>query len=220
MANAIGNRELWIPLDWSGDNEAITLQGTTGLIFKGGNAELMFAVYETMPQSQDAPGVFRNHSAITSFVFKIRSGSYAGTLLLDSNSGGTTSLNPNPPPDEEDFIERSAAPIRILLPYTITAITAGDHYFTFSAVLNNGEQFDGRGRISVLDIGLGAVDSVAPASPTAATTDWVLGLINGCVKYGKNPSGKTATFVSPNGAFGRTKGADDDGNEMSVLETY
>ena len=78
----------------------------------------------------------------------------------------------------------------------------------------------GRGHITCEDIGIGAADSVAPAGASAATTDMVNAALQQCLKYGKNPAGKSFSLTSPNGLKGRLKYTSDDGEDASELVNY
>lgn len=218
-------REIWIPINVNGDTDATALSGSPGLMFKGAETMFRLALFETMPQDVNNPGVFRNHANLISFLLKVRSGDYgaSGVLLLDSSSGATVTINATV--TEAQFIAREAAPISIYCPSAITAITTTGqpHYLSFTgATSDTPAQPDGFGfgRLAVKDIGIGAADSVAPAAPIAVTSDMFNAALAACVKYGKNPAGKTWTGVGSAGLVGRTFGCDDDGNAMAVLETY
>lgn len=213
-------REIWLPVDVNGSGEPLELAGGSPLIFKGAECMIRLALFDRMPRSQTEPGEFRNVSSIALFEFKIRSGSYAGTLLLNSTSGGF--VDKDATCTETEFFNKSKAPINILLPAAITSIAAGNQYFTLTGQTVEKSDIDafGRGRIVIEDIGIGAADSAVPASPTAPSKEYVDAVLAQCVKYGKNPRAKTATFVSRNGKHGRTIGCDDNGQQLSNRESY
>ena len=197
------------------------MTGSPGRMFKGGEVMFRLALFDSLPVDSDNVGVFRNHANLATFLMKIRSGSYAGTLLMDSTSGATVTIKTTV--TEQQFFDQQDAPISIYCPNAITAIAEGNQYMTFAGTtLDAPAQIDGlgRGRIAVEDIGLGLADSVTPTGPAAVSSDVVNALFALCVKFGLNPAGKTATFVSPNSTVGRTIGCDDEGQQLSVLETY
>lgn len=213
-------RKIWLPIDVNGDDLVKTIQGSAPLMYKGGETMLCIALFNSMPNSS-SNGEFLNHALLASFFVKIRTGSHAGTAILDSTAGGDTEIDPTV--TEAQFAARTKAPIQIYLPTLITAITAGSQYIQFiGATTDKPAQPDGfgRGLITVEDIGIGAADSVAPAADGAASMSVVNAALAQCVKYGKNPRGKTVTFVSPNAGKGRTIGCDDAGKQISNLETY
>lgn len=213
-------REIWLPLDVNGDEEARTLNGGTPMIYKG--AEVMFRIglFDVLPVNSDNPGTFRNHANLVAFLLKIRSGSYAGSLQLDSSAGGDLSFDPTV--TEAQFLNKQKAPISVYLPGSITGITAGELYMTFTGLTSESAQPDafGRARVTVTDIGIGTVSSAPAAGVQVVTTDMFRAALNGCVKYGKNPAGKSFTLVSPNGQKGRNYSVDDKGTAGAKLETY
>jgi hypothetical protein len=211
-------REVWMPIDVNGDGEASTKDGNTPLIYKGAEVMFRLALFDVMPVDEDEPGEFRNHANLVSLLLRIRSGSYAGTVLLDSSTG-TVSFDATATPAQ--FMAKEKAPISIHLPSAITGITAGDQYMVFSGVTSEGAEPDvfGRSRVSVLDVGIGGGSVPEPAESFVTMADFRAAL-QGVVKYGKNPKGKTVTLVSRSGSKGRTMGCDDDGNAMSVKEVY
>ena len=76
------------------------------------------ALYDRLPVDENDPGEFRSHANLALVEFKIRSGSYAGTLLLNSSSGGFPDIRSTPV--AEQFIIKKDAPISIRLPAAIT----------------------------------------------------------------------------------------------------
>jgi hypothetical protein len=213
-------RKIWLPIDVNGDAAVLNAAGRQALMYKGGEVMFCLALFNRLPAGEDA-GEFLNHARIATFLLKIRQTNYTGTLLLDSSAGATVEIDPTV--TEDQFKARTKAPIQIYCPSAITAIAAGTLYMTFiGATTDAPAQPDpfGRGVITCEDIGIGAADSVAPAGAQAATTDMLNAIAQQCVKYGKNPAGKTFTLVSPNNTRGRKFGVSDDGKEIANLERY
>lgn len=216
-------RKIWIPIDANGDGESQTIAGKQALAYLGGEVMFCLGLFNRMPAGNEV-GEFLNHNKLASFLLKIRQGSYASTTLkLDSSTAGAE-VEIDGAVTEQQFSSRAKAPIQIYLPRALTAnLVAETLFMTFTgATTDKPTEPDvfGRGKIEVIDVGLSLADAVAPAGVQAASTDMVQALFQQTVKYGKNPPGKTATFVSRNNRFGRPVGCDDNGNALANLERY
>lgn len=215
-------REIWLPIDVNGDTDARALTGNSPMIYKGAECVFRLALYDRLPLSEENPGEFRNHQNIVAFLLSIKTGSYAGTEVL--NTGWFDGLVLDAAATEAQFITKQRAPISIHVPGSYTAaLTAGEHYLTFSGRTNESTEPDGFGfgRVTVKDIGI--TTAAAPAPEVAGsyiTAEMFNAAIGQCVKFGKNPAGKTFTLVSRSGAFGRTHGCDDAGSSVDRKETY
>jgi hypothetical protein len=212
-------REVWLPLEVNGDEEASTLKGAVPLIYKGAEVMFRIALFDRLPVDEDDPGELRDISNLVAFVLKVRSTSYAGTELLDSTAGTVTF---DPTVTAAQFHAMEKAPISVYLPKAITAITAGQQYVTFAGMTSEAAQDDGFGRcrVNVVDIGLGGASSAPAAGVEYVTSDMFRAAVQGFVKYGRNPAGKTVTFVSRSGRKGRVVGCDDNGNSINAPESY
>lgn len=215
--------EIWIPILAGSRNELLTLEGDLPLLPKGAEVCFKLAIFDTPPVDTANPGTFRNHSSLASFLLKIRSGSYAGTLLLDSSSGADVApIDSTVQP--ADFLAKTKAPISIRCPTAITGIAAATQYMTFTGATNDAPtqpDYFGRARIEVLDVGIGAAEAPpAPAEQYALRT-YVDAALQNKVSFGKNPPAKYPIFVSPGGRFGRPGvPPDDKGNPIGNLERY
>jgi hypothetical protein len=207
-------RKIWIPIDVHGE-ESFALNGRIGEIYKGAECMFCLGLFDSMPADESNPGEFLNHQAIVSFLLKIRSGSYAGTVLLDSSAGGDFACDPTV--TELEFLRRQKAPITIKITDAMAAnLTAGELYMTFTGITGESAQKDGfgRGRLNVVDIGITLAGSApAPAEQYATVAEMRAALANK-VSFGRNPPGKTMTLVSRSGAKGRTIGVDDRGGNV------
>lgn len=207
-------REIWLPIDVNGDDEAKTLNGNAPLIYPGFEYMFRIGLYDRLPGASDDVGEFRNIASIVAFILRVRSGSYAGTLLIDTSDVTAIAAGARVDFDatatEQDFLNKTKAPVNVYLPKEVTApagiTAASSHYMTFTgASIENAAQADafGRARITVIDLGQGA----AGAAPAAAAADYVRSDIfqaafNGVVKFGNNPRGRYPIILNEDGTYG------------------
>lgn len=204
-------REIWLQIDVNGDGEAVTLNGNPPLIYPGFEYMFRIGMYDRLPSGGDDVGEFRNIASIVAFILRVRSGSYAGTLLLDTSDptaiAAGARVDPNATATEQDFLNKAKAPMNVYLPKEVTeSITAAQHYMTFTgASIENAAQPDafGRARLQVIDLGQGVVG----AAPAAAAADYVRSDIfraamNGKVSFGTNPRGLYPVIVNEDGSYG------------------
>lgn len=213
-------RQVWIPLNVNGDQDCKTLDNNQPLIIK--SAEVMFRIglFNVMPINTDQPGEFYNHSNLTAFVMRINTADYAGTSLMDSSVGGTVVFDPTV--TESQFLAKERAPISIYCPSAITGITAGPQFLVFKGITSESAEPDafGWGKITIKDLGLAAAAPPAQDAASYVTLDLFRAAIANCVRFGKNPAGRTATFVAPLGKKGMTLGAADNGGLNTKQENY
>jgi hypothetical protein len=221
-------REIWLPLDVNGDEEASTLNGAAPLIFPGFEYMFRIGIFDRMPAGEDDPGEFRNIASLVAFIMRVKQTSYAGTTLIDTSDGaaiaaGATVLF-DPTCTEAEFVAKTKAPVNVYLPAAITNPTgitsAEQQWVTFTgATVDAAAQPDafGRCRLRVIDLGQGAASSPPAPATNYVTSDIFAAAMNGVVKFGVNPRGRYPILVNTDGSKGTTVRAGDNGELVSEI---
>jgi hypothetical protein len=223
-------RPVWLPILFEDANPSVTLLGNAPLIAKGAEARFYISIFEKFDQNTASnPGTLIDISNFVAFILKVWATDYGtGTLLLDTSDAATiaagAAVSFNPTATAAQFYSREAAQIQIYLPATVTAnVTAGDRYAVFTGATSEAASqpdYFGRSLYNSLEVGLGTV--AVPPSPTSeyVRSDVFQAAMNGVVRWGTNPPGRTFTVVSPSGAYGRTLGCSDESELITNLETF
>jgi len=224
-------REIWMPVLVASRKGHLTLDGDMALFAIGAECQFRIALYKSF---NDGVGEFYNVANVIAMIFKIwQTGYGTGSLLLDTsdaayiaacNAVGMIPVDIQSTVTETEFVERKKAPITIYVPASATAnVTAGQRYGVLTGATNERPtQPDWFGNVDVeaLQVGLGTVAAPPTPADLYVRADVHQAAYANTVKFGKNPPGRTATFVSRNTRKGRTLGCDDNGQGAGNLENY
>lgn len=94
-------------------------------------------------------------------------------------------------------------------------VADGDYEVTVFGFTQKGREVFGVSKLKMIDRKITDYIPAPVPGPQYATTADLRGFVEQCVKYGKNPAGKTFTLVSRNGLKGRKHGTNNDGSDMN-----